>query len=63
LALGTVEKIGLSEGLLTHKTKEDKKYKFTEVIPNHETGINLILKALVSRAHGVIGDVLEMYWK
>lgn len=59
-AIGVVERIGLPEGILTHKPEGGGKYKFTEPIPNHEVGINLILDALVSRAHGVIEDVSEI---
>lgn len=59
-AIGIVERIGLDEGLLTHKPNEGGKFKFTEKIPNHESGINLILDALVSRAHGVIEDVNDI---
>ncbi len=62
-ALGVIERIGLDEGTLTHKPLIDgeyKKYKFTENIPDHDTGINMILDALTNRAHGVINDVLEI---
>ncbi len=60
MAKGVVERIGQELGLLTHKPKEGGKYKFEDPIPNHEVGINMVLDALVSRAHGVINDVLEI---
>lgn len=60
LASGAVERIGLDEGILTHSPKESGKFKFTQKVENHETGINLILDALVSRAHGVIEDVSDI---
>ncbi len=56
-AVGVVERIGLPEGILTHKPEGGGKYIFTEEIQNHEVGINFILEALTSRAHGVIEDV------
>lgn len=59
-AMGAVERIGLDEGYLTHKPAGGGKFKFTDNIPNHEVGINMILDALVSRAHGVIDDILEI---
>lgn len=62
-AIGVVERIGLEEGILTHKPNvngEFKKYKFKDNIPTHDAGINLILDSLVSRAHGVIEDVLDI---
>ncbi len=61
-ALGLVERIGLNDGILTHKpqTEGAEKYKITEDIPNHVVGINLILKALTDKEHGVINDVHEI---
>ncbi len=59
-AVGVVERIGQDEGVLTHKPNDKGKYKFTEKIPNHEVGIELIMDALVSKAHGVINDVLNI---
>lgn len=60
MAMGALERIGLPEGLLTHRPGGGGKFKFTDSIPNHEVGINLILDALVSRAHGVIEDISEI---
>ncbi|MDA3891067.1 MAG: acetate kinase [Salinivirgaceae bacterium] len=59
-ALGVIERIGLEDGFLIHRPKGEGKFKFTNDIPNHEVGINLILDALVSRAHGVIEDITEI---
>lgn len=59
-AMGVIERIGLDDGILTHKPAGGGKFKFTDDIPNHEVGINMILDALVSRAHGVIEDVVEI---
>ena len=62
-AIGVIERIGLEEGILTHKPQIDgefKKYKFTNHIPDHEAGISLIMDSLVNRAYGVIEDVLDI---
>ena len=54
LAKGIIERIGISNGELKHKTQDGKKYNFTTDIPDHTRGIDLILEALLSREHGVI---------
>jgi len=62
-AIGVIERIGLEEGILTHKPQieaEYKKYKFTNHILDHEVGISLIMNSLVNRAYGVIEDVLDI---
>ena len=59
-ALGAIERIGLPDGILTHRPVESGKIKIVDDIPNHEVGISLILDALISRVHGVIEDVEEI---
>ncbi len=59
LAKGLVERIGLEEGLLTHKVK-DTKHQFERKIPDHTVGMELILAALVDPDHGVIKDIHEI---
>jgi len=62
-AIGVAERIGLENGVLSHKPLIDgeyKKYKFKDNIADHDAGINLILDSLVNRAHGVIEDVLDI---
>lgn len=60
LAKGLLDRIGLESSTLTHEIPEKNKYKFTEDVPDHQMGINLILKALTSSVHGVIGDIREI---
>ncbi len=60
LAKGLVERIGISNGELTHKTSDNKKYNFTTDIPDHTKGIDLILEALLSADHGVIKSAEEI---
>ena len=60
LAKGIVERIGISNGELTHKTSDNKKYTTTTEIPDHTKGIDLILEALLSKDHGVIKSIEEI---
>ncbi|MDX9694660.1 MAG: acetate kinase [Bacteroidales bacterium] len=60
LAKGIIERIGIKNGELTHKTIDDKKYSFVTDIPDHTKGIDLILAALLSSYHGVIKSIDEI---
>ncbi len=60
LASGLVERIGLDNGVLTHKPEGKDKFKTVQDIPNHSVGINLVLAALVDADHGVISDIKEI---
>jgi len=60
LAKGLVERIGLKEGILTHKPEGKDKFEITQDIPNHSVGIDLVLKALVDPVHGVISDLKDI---
>jgi acetate kinase len=54
LAKGLLDRIGLDSSLLTHQVPGREKYKITEDIPDHQVGINLILKTLKDPECGVI---------
>ncbi len=54
LAKGGVERIGLSEGILTHKPTGKDKYEVFPPIADHTVGINLIIDAITSAEHGVV---------
>lgn len=60
LAKGQVERIGLTDGVLTHKPEGKPKYEFIQSIPDHSVGINLILDALTDDQHGVIENLNEI---
>ena len=60
LAKGLVERIGLTDGILTHKPTGKPKFEFVQSIPDHSVGINLILDALTDEHHGVIGSLSEI---
>ena len=60
LAKGIVERIGLPEGDLTHKPVGKEPFELHRPIPDHTTGIKLVLDALTDPAHGVIGSLDEV---
>lgn len=57
LAKGLVERIGMPEGDLTHKPVGKEKFELHQPIPDHTTGISLVMKALVDPVHGVIASL------
>ncbi len=60
LAKGQVERIGLTDGVLTHKPADKPKYEFVQSIPDHSVGINMVLAALTDEHHGVISSLNEI---
>ena len=60
LAKGIVERIGITDGILTHKPEGKDRYEVVKDIPDHTVGINLILEALVDKTHGVINNLQEI---
>ena len=60
LAKGIVERIGLPEGDLIHKPVGKDKHELHMPIPDHTTGISLVLKALTDPRHGVIEDLSQI---
>ena len=53
MAKGLVERIGLAEGVLTHKWKEQKKV-INQPIPDHNVAVQLVLNILTDKDCGVI---------
>lgn len=60
MAKGLIEKIGMPDSQLTHKPTGKADYRVTSSIPDHQTGINLALEALINPNHGVITSVSEI---
>lgn len=60
IAKGLVERIGLKDGILTHKPSEKDSFEKVDDIPDHTVGINLILEAITDSVHGVINDLSEI---
>ena len=59
LAKGLLERIGLNESIITHKPTGKEQYKVITDIPDHTTGINMVMDVL-STVHGVIKSVNEI---
>ena len=59
LAKGIVERIGLPEGDLVHKPVGKEPFELRQPIPDHTTGIRLVLDALTDPRHGVIRSLEE----
>lgn len=60
LAKGLLERIGLNESILTHKPTGGEPYKLITDIPDHTTGINMVMEVLCDPEHGVIKNVNEI---
>lgn len=60
LAKGQIERVGLTDGVLTHKPQGKPKLQWVMNIPDHSVGINAILKALIDPNHGVIESLGEI---
>ena len=60
LAKGIVESIGLPEGDLVHKPVGKEPFELRQPIPDHTTGIRLVLDALTDPQHGVIRSLDEV---
>lgn len=59
-AKGLLDRIGLQTSDLTHQVTGRDKVKISQEVPDHQVGINLILKTLKDPVHGVITDEKEI---
>ncbi len=57
LAVGVVERIGLEYSVIEHKAKGKEEYSERFSSPTHKEAIELIIKMLVDKEHGVISDL------
>lgn len=60
LAKGLLERIGLNDSILTHKPTGKEPYRVITDIPDHTTGINMVMAALTDTKYGVIKDINEI---
>jgi acetate kinase len=60
LAKGLLERVGLKDSELKHQSKGKDKYYLIQDVPNHEVGIDLILKILLDQDYGVISSVNDI---
>jgi acetate kinase len=59
-AKGLLDRIGLQISDLTHQVTGKEKVRITQEVPDHQVGINLILKTLKDPVYGVIEDENEI---
>ncbi|MDR2177270.1 MAG: acetate kinase [Treponema sp.] len=57
LAVGIVEKVTLGGSFISHKVKGREEITFNQDCPTHTDAVDLIIKTLTSKEHGVIGDM------
>lgn len=60
LAKGLVERIGLAGAVLNHTPHGKDKIVIDAEIPDHSTGIQMVLNALVDESYGVIKELKEI---
>ncbi|MDR2184069.1 MAG: acetate kinase [Treponema sp.] len=57
LAVGIVEKVTLGGSFINHKVKGKEEYTAGHDCPTHTDAVDLIIKTLTDKEHGVIGDM------
>lgn len=60
IAKGVVERIGFTDAVISHKPSGKEKHKEVLPIMDHTSGINLVMKALVDKEHGVLKNIEEI---
>lgn len=60
LAKGLVERVGMTDAILTHRPTGKEKYCHVEPILEHTSAIKVVTNILVHPEHGVIQDVKEI---
>ncbi|MDD3875116.1 MAG: acetate kinase [Bacteroidales bacterium] len=60
LAKGLVERVGIKDSEIKHQAKGKDTYKMIQDVPNHEVGVNLILKVLMHPEYGIIKNENEI---
>jgi acetate kinase len=57
LAVGIVERVTLGNSFISHKAKGKEEYTLEQNCPTHTDAVNLIIKTLTDKEHGVISDM------
>jgi len=60
LAKGLLERVGIKDSELKHQAKGKDTYRLVQDVPNHEIGVNLILKTLLHPEYGIIKNINEI---
>jgi acetate kinase len=57
LAVGVVERVTLGKSFISHKARGRAEYTLEQDCPTHTDAVNLIIKTLTGKEHGVISDM------
>lgn len=60
IAKGVVERIGFTDAVISHKPAGRTKHKEVLAVMDHTAGINLVMKTLVDKEHGVLKKIEEI---
>jgi acetate kinase len=60
LAKGVVERIGIDNSLLEHEPANGEEIVIKKEIPNHSTGIKLVIDTLLNKEYGVLNSMDEI---
>jgi acetate kinase len=60
LAKGIIDRIGMSDSVVTHERFDGDKVKISAEVLDHQTAIEYVLAVLLSKNHGVIKDKSEI---
>ncbi len=60
LAKGIIDRIGMSDSVVTHERYDGDKVKISAEVLDHQTAIEYVLAVLLSQNHGVIKDKSEI---
>jgi acetate kinase len=60
IAKGVVERIGFTDAVISHKAADKPKHKEVLAIMDHTAGINLVMKTLVDKEHGVLKKIEDI---
>lgn len=57
LAAGGVERIGLAGSFITHERPGQEAFEWRQDCKNHTDAINLVIRTLTDKEHGVVANV------
>jgi acetate kinase len=60
LAKGLIDRVGMSDSVVTHERFDGDKVKISAEVLDHQTAIEYVLAVLLSKNHGVIQDKSEI---
>ena len=60
IARGVVERIGFTDAVISHKPADKSKHKEVLPVMDHTAGINLVMKTLVDKEHGVLKKIEDI---